>query len=242
MTLIVYRISYRIYTTSDIKENFVNFSIGECCEKYWGGNMQQMEGINHWLDVLKEKAPTGYAIALHIEFNAPKLLFQTYPVAWINHYEEKGYILNDPVVMWGFQNLGTCRWSDLDAIDARGVLIEAKSFDMNYGFVASIDVNSKNTIGGFSRSDREFTDAEITEITEILEMIHNEEVSAIKLTDKQKALLNEIANGARIEEASIHLGIPIVTVKAQLTSVRALLGTRTSAEAVQRAADLGLLG
>ena len=72
-------------------------------------------------------------------------------------------------------------------------------------------------------------------------MIHKEEVSAIKLTDKQKALLNEIANGARIEEASTSLGIPIVTVKAQLTNVRAILGTRTSAEAVQRAADLGLL-
>ncbi len=203
--------------------------------------MQQMEGINHWLDVLKEKAPTGYAIALHIEFNAPKLMFQTYPVAWINYYEDKGYILNDPVVMWGFQNQGTCRWSDLDAIDTRGVLVGAKSYDMNFGFVVSIDTNNKHTIGGFSRSDREFTDAEITKIYEILEMIHKEEVSAIKLTDKQKALLNEIANGARIEEASTSLGIPIVTVKAQLTNVRAILGTRTSAEAVQRAADLGLL-
>jgi len=72
-------------------------------------------------------------------------------------------------------------------------------------------------------------------------MIHKEEISAIMLSEKQKALLNALANGARIEETSTSLGIPIVTVKAQLTKVRALLGTRTSAEAVQRAADPGLL-
>jgi len=203
--------------------------------------MQKMEGINHWLDVLKEQAPSGYAIALHIEFNAPKLMFQTYPVAWINYYEENGFILNDPVVMWGFGAKGTCRWSEMEDLDTRGVLKTAKNYGMNFGFVSSIGTNNKHTIGGFARADREFTDAEISEITEILEMIHKEEISAIKLNDKQKALLNAIAGGARIEEASTNLGIPIVTVKAQLTKVRTLLGTRTSAEAVQRAADLGLL-
>jgi len=129
----------------------------------------------------------------------------------------------------------------MEELDVRGVLKEARNYGMNYGFVSSIGANNKHTIGGFARADREFTDAEISEITEILEMIHKEEISAIKLSDKQKALLNALASGARIEEASTSLGIPIVTVKAQLTKVRSLLGTRTSAEAVQRAADLGLL-
>ena len=203
--------------------------------------MLKMEGINHWLDVLKELAPSGYAIALHIEYNAPKLLFQTYPVAWINYYEENGFVLNDPVVMWGFKNTGTCRWSGLTTIDKRGVLKASRTYDMNYGIVISIDANNQHSIGGFSRSDREFTDAEIIEIEEILRLIHKEEVSKIRINDKQKKLLNILANGARIEEASIRLGIPIVTIKSQLTTVRILLGTRTSGEAVQRAADLGLL-
>lgn len=203
--------------------------------------MQKMEGINHWLEVLKEKAPSGYAIGLHIEYNSPKLMFETYPVAWVNCYEKNGFFLNDPVVMWGFQNAGTVRWTDLSSIDTKGVLVAAKEFDMNFGFAASLHSNGKLSIAGFSRPDREFSDAEIEEITEILELLHKEEVSSIKLTEKQKALLNALANGARNEEASEILGIPIVTVKAQLTKVRTLLGTRTSAEAVQRAADLGLL-
>jgi LuxR family transcriptional regulator len=203
--------------------------------------MQKMEGINHWLDVLKDFAPSGYAIALHIEFNAPKLMFQTYPVAWINHYEENGFFLNDPVVMWGMQNQGVCRWHELVATDSIGVLKEAQTYGMNYGFVLSIDSNDKHSIGGFSRSDREFTDAEITEITEILTMIHKEKLSAIKINDKQKTLLNALAGGVHIEDMAADLGMPVITVKSQLARVRALLGTRTSAEAVQRAADLGLL-
>ncbi len=203
--------------------------------------MLKMEGINHWLDVLKEMAPSGYAIALHIEYNAPKLLFQTYPVAWINYYEENGFVLNDPVVMWGFKNTGTCRWSGLTTIDKRGVLKASRAYDMNYGTVISIDANNQHSIGGFSRSDRESTDTENIEIEEILRLIHKEEISAIKLNGKQKELLNILAGGARIEEASIRLGAPVVTIKSQLTTIRILLGTRTSGETIQRAADLGLL-
>lgn len=203
--------------------------------------MYKMEGINHWLEVLNVKAPAGYAIGLHIEYNAPKVQFESYPVAWVNHYEKKGYFLNDPVVMWGFQNQGTRRWSDLTGMDTKGVFVDAKAYGMNFGFVASIEANGKHSIAGFSRPDREFSDAEITEICEILMMIHKDSMFSVKLTDKQKALLNAIASGARIDDASISLGVPIVTIKSQLTTIKDLLGTRTGAEAVQRATDLGLL-
>jgi LuxR family transcriptional regulator len=203
--------------------------------------MQKMEGINHWLDVLKQKSPSGYAIGLHIEFNAPKLQLETYPIAWVKHYEKMGFFLNDPVVMWGFQNHGTRRWSDLSEMDTKGVFTDAKSFGLNYGFVASIEARGNHSIAGFSRPDREFTDVEISDVCEILFMLHKEDISTIKISDKQKVLLNELANGGRIEDASATLGIPIVTVKSRLAAVKDLLGTRTSAEAVQRATDLGLL-
>lgn len=203
--------------------------------------MLKMEGINHWLEVLKEKAPAGYAIALHIEFNAPKLLFQTYPVAWINKYEDNGFVMHDPTVQWGFSNSGIKSWGDLEHLDTKNVLLQARGFGLEYGFTFATDAVNKHTIASFARGDRNFSDAEITEITEIVRVIHKEEISAIKINDKQKELLNTLAGGARIEEASSRLGVPVVTIKSQLTSIRLLLGTRTSAEAVQRAADLGLL-
>jgi len=72
-------------------------------------------------------------------------------------------------------------------------------------------------------------------------MLHKVDISVLKISDSQKILLNELANGGRIEDVSARLGIPIVTVKSRLAAVKDLLGTRTIAEAVQRAADLGLL-
>jgi LuxR family transcriptional regulator len=168
-------------------------------------------------------------------------MFQTYPVEWINYYEENGFVLNDPVVMWGVTNFGTSRWSDMAALDTKGVLKASRAYGMSYGAVVSIDAGKKHSIGGFARSDREFTEAEITEIEEILRLIHKEEISEIKLNEKQKSLLNTLASGARIEEASKRMGVSVVTVKSQLTVIRLILGTRTSGEAVQRAADLGLL-
>ncbi len=168
-------------------------------------------------------------------------MFQTYPVEWINYYENNGFVLHDPVVIWGFSNIGTCRWSDMAALDTKGVLKASRAYEMNYGAVVSIDVGKKHSIGGFARSDREFIDVEIIEIEEILRMIHKEEISGIKLNEKQKNVLNILANGGRIEDVSKRTGVSVVTVKSQLTVIRLILGTRTSGEAVQRAADLGLL-
>ena len=45
---------------------------------------------------LKEIAPAGFAIALHVGFNSPKFLFQTYPSKWLKEYSENGLVMNDP--------------------------------------------------------------------------------------------------------------------------------------------------
>ncbi|KAB7613694.1 LuxR family transcriptional regulator [Amylibacter sp. SFDW26] len=200
-----------------------------------------MSGINYWLGLLKEKAPAGYAMGLHMKFNAPKLMFQAYSIEWVNHYEENGYFPSDPTIVWAFKNRGACRWRDLIDIDPRGVIADAATFGITYGCTISVEENDNHSIASFARSDREFTDAEIDEIKEILTTIHNEEVDKLELTDKQKMLLRELASGARIADASEKLGIASVTAKTELAAVRELLGTRTTAEAVQRATDLGWL-
>lgn len=43
---------------------------------------------------------TGFAIAAHIRYTRPSLLYQTYARKWSEHYSEKGYMLCDPVVIW----------------------------------------------------------------------------------------------------------------------------------------------
>lgn len=200
-----------------------------------------MSGINHWLGLLKEKAPAGYAMGLHMKFNAPTLMFQAYPIEWVNHYDDNGYFPNDPTIVWAFSNRGSCRWGDLLDIDPCGVITDAAKFGITYGCTLSVEQNGNHSIASFARNDREFTDAEIDEITEIFTTIHNEEVDTVELNEKQKMLLKELANGARIAAASEKLGMASTVAKTELAAVRELLGTRTTAEAVQRATDLGWL-
>ncbi len=200
-----------------------------------------MSGINHWLNLLTEKAPAGYAMGLHMVFNAPKLMLQSYPTEWVNHYEENGFFPSDPTIVWAFHNRGSCRWRDLTDMDPRGVIRAAADFGITFGCTVSVEVNGNHSIASFARSDREFTDVEIEEILGIFTIIHNEEVDTLKLNEKQKVLLRELAHGVRITEASKKLGIPSVTAKNELAAAREVLGTRTTAEAVQRAVDLGWL-
>ncbi len=122
------------------------------------------------LDVL---CTSGYAVALHIRFTTPRFLFQTYNKDWMEIYSEKGLVLQDPTVLWGFSNTGVARWQDLEELDDNGILPMAKTFGLNYGFTFAIDQNASKSITSFARHDRDFTDAEVEEITTIAQEMHD---------------------------------------------------------------------
>jgi LuxR family transcriptional regulator len=134
--------------------------------------MDNQAEIRRLLADLTTSASAGYAIALHIRYTTPLFLFQTYPKDWIAHYSQKGLVMQDPIVAWSFSNLGTIRWSELAKDDAAGVLIEARKFNMNFGFACAIEIDDSRSMAGFARSDREFTDAEIEFIVETTSTLH----------------------------------------------------------------------
>ncbi len=86
--------------------------------------MQDQAGILRTVERLTALAPSGYAIALHVRFTTPTFLFQTYPREWIEVYTQRGYVMSDPTVMWGFSNTGRVRWSDLADQDSAGMLAQ----------------------------------------------------------------------------------------------------------------------
>ncbi|MGR3341835.1 MAG: autoinducer binding domain-containing protein [Paracoccaceae bacterium] len=122
------------------------------------------------LDVL---CPAGYAMALHIRYTTPKFLFQTYSSQWREEYSKKGLVLQDPTVSWGFENTGTINWRDLKESDEAGVLEQAKAYGIGHGFTLSLDRNNSKSITSFARGDRDFSAAEIEEISDIVTDLHN---------------------------------------------------------------------
>jgi len=133
------------------------------------------------LGELGEMAPAGYAIGLHITYTTPKFMFQTYKREWLEYYSQNGLIMADPMVAWGFENSGTCRWSSLT--DPQGVMAKAAEFGLKYGVVCADNSNDSLSIAGFARGDREFDDAETEKVATTLARLHSETADAGALDD-----------------------------------------------------------
>lgn len=203
--------------------------------------MTDTHGLDRGLAQLSDLAPKGYALGLHIRFASAHLMIQTYDPRWTEIYTERGYMLADPMVFWGFGNDGAIRWSEIDLPDPHGILDQARSHGLTYGVAVAFGPTASRTIGGFARDDREYNDDEIARISEIVEKLHIASEPPEQLTSAQRMALRLIARGNRHAEAAALLGISESALKARLRSARDRLFVRTTAEAIQRAQEYKLL-
>ena len=203
--------------------------------------MIDTHGLDRGLAQLSDLAPKGYALGLHIRFASAHLMIQTYDPRWTEIYTERGYMLADPMVFWGFGNDGAIRWSEIDLPDPHGILDQARSHGLTYGAAVAFGPTASRTIGGFARADREYNDDEIARISEIVEKLHIASEPPDQLTSAQRMALRLIARGNRHAEAAALLGISESASKARLRSARDRLFVRTTAEAIQRAQEYKLL-
>ncbi len=203
--------------------------------------MSLRTSVDYHTTRLSALAPNGFFYALHIRFAMPLMHHQTYPQGWIDLYTEEAYALRDPIIAWGFSQIGTSRWSEIKIPDPFDILGQARRFDMNHGFAVSCGPMQSRTIASAARADREFTDDEILEFSRYIQQLHTLTEPPKSLTNAQVEALQCIANGDRHAAAAARLNISESAFKARLTSARASLFARTTAEAIQRARDYRLL-
>ncbi|MFQ1700628.1 autoinducer binding domain-containing protein [Loktanella agnita] len=153
--------------------------------------------ISKILGKLKELTPAGYVTGLQVNYTTPRFMFHTYSKKWLEYYSQHGFVMSDPTVAWCFENLGSCRWSELN--DPDNVLDAAAEHNMRYGAVYSTDSGGSRSMAGFARNDREFTDQEIADMCELVEEMH-------KLTMKQSEIPPETVQ--RLKTMSIMVTHP----------------------------------
>ncbi len=186
-------------------------------------------------------APSGYALGLHIRFTAPRLMLCTYDPRWLEIYTAEGFLMCDPLVAWALAHEGCLRWSALCAPDPYDILGQACAYGLNFGVAVSYGPNGSRSIGGFARADREFSDDEIAQISDLVSLMHHDAAPPERLSVAQLDALRLIANGYRHAAAAARLAISESALKARLRTARERLLCRTTAEAIQRAADNKLL-
>lgn len=180
-------------------------------------------------------------MGLHIRFVSPLIVVNTYSTKWQEVYNAKVYGLRDPTLAWGLSHVGVRRWSEIGLPDPFGILREAAEYGLVYGMIGSVGPLSSRTIMGAARDDRDFTDQEMEDIYDIVHRMHDVSEPRAKLSKAQVEALKCIADGDRHAAAAAKLGISESAFKARLSSARDKLSARTTAEAIQRAKEFGLL-
>lgn len=125
------------------------------------------------LGKLKTVCDRGFALAIHIRYTRPTLLYQTYAQDWADHYSEKGYMLSDPVVGWGLTNTGWVEWASLTAHDPVGVIADAVAHGLTNGWTYATGPSSSRTIAGLPRSGAPFSVAERADMARMVDDIHD---------------------------------------------------------------------
>lgn len=158
-----------------------------------GRTMSSASEIVGILSTLKDVAPAGYAIALHIHFTTPMYLFQSYPREWVDKYSQEGLVLHDPTVRWGFGNTGPIRWSELAADDEAGVLIAAQKHGLSFGMTVAQTSAARKSIASFARSDREFSDTEVAQVCVLFDDLIQRTIAPGALTDQDQEFLRRMS-------------------------------------------------
>lgn len=184
-------------------------------------------------------APRGYCVDLHIRRAVPMARYTTINSQWAEHHARMGFVMRDPCLGWASANNGVRRWSEV--IDPYGIFAEAARFGLRFGAVAADGPATALSVAIIARHDREVSDAELAELHERLQRLHNLIEAPDRLTRAQLEALRVIAAGKRYAGAAAQLGISESALKARLYSARERLMARTTPEAIRRAKDFGLI-
>ncbi len=155
--------------------------------------MTDIGTITSLLETAEDLSPSGFAIGFHVRLTSSELQFQTYPKDWIKTYSERGFILSDPSVSWAFTNTGGKRWSDLSAQDPENIFQQAAEYGMKFGISIGVASANSRSMAGFSRPDREFTDPEIAQLTQLVQDLHDLTDTATGMPEPMRAELHRLS-------------------------------------------------
>ncbi|MEO6298858.1 MAG: autoinducer binding domain-containing protein [Paracoccaceae bacterium] len=137
--------------------------------------MERMHGketeIDALLGKLKAICDRGFALAVHIRYTRPTLLYQTYAQDWSDHYSEKGYMLSDPTVHWGLANVGSMDWDMQVDQDPEGVIKAARNYGLINGWTYAVGPATSRSLASMTKTTP-FTEEQRNQVRAAIDEIH----------------------------------------------------------------------
>lgn len=179
---------------------------------------------------LARLGPEMYALMLHYDLFGPEAEMTRMPGDWQKIYKSRFYHWNDPVVRWisDVTEKSVTRWSEIDSKDPRRIFEKAKDYGMNFGAVAVTSTDKGKCFVSVSRRDRELTDHELIELSNLLDRATYEYYNCPVLTEAEMHAIKFLANDQLIAEAAKSLGVTEGTVKMRLKRAKKRLGVKTN--------------
>ncbi|BBP02505.1 autoinducer binding domain-containing protein [Sulfuriferula nivalis] len=199
----------------------------------------------------------AYGLRMPLPLTQPKLaLFNNYPIAWQNQYQERNYIAADPTVQHGMRSTLPVIWTESLFSSARELWEDAQSFGLKIGWAqSSRDINNASGMLTLARAEepisemeRQANECKMTWLAQATHSVMAQRLtpkllpeSMIQLSPREIEVLKWTGDGKTSSEISDILNISERTVNFHIGNAITKLNTPNKTAAVIRAAMMGIL-
>lgn len=205
-----------------------------------------IEDYERCVEKILSVGTTGFVILFNFQTRIwtnflPEYLDARVPERWKKKYDGRKYVLFDPVIRWAWKQDtdADVRWSEITEVDPVGVMRDARKEGLVYGVSFLRKYAGKTNLMSISRNDRDITDQELSEISELFTSMVSqvpgpEGVSVIALK-----VMQDQADGFSFEETASKHGISVSSAKQHIAAARQQMGCKTNTHATVTAKRKG---
>ena len=182
---------------------------------------------------LHEMAPSGFIMGFNLTYQGPEHLFNAYPEAWRDIYQERNYFFSDPIARWTIEQEGWVRWSAVkkSALDMP-FMHAAQQFGLNYGVAISRKTDLKRSFLTLAHPSKEFTDEQIIKVVTKFNTWTDLVLNRASLTAGELDVLAGLRDGLGQRAVAERLGIAEATVTQRAQKACSKLGAKSRTQAV----------
>ena len=182
---------------------------------------------------LHDMAPSGFIMGFNLTYQGPEHLFNAYPEAWRDIYQERNYFFSDPIARWTIEQEGWVRWSAVkkSALDMP-FMHAAQQFGLNYGVAISRKTDLKRSFLTLAHPSKEFTDEQIIKVVTKFNTWTDLVLNRASLTAGELDVLAGLRDGLGQRAVAERLGIAEATVTQRAQKACSKLGAKSRTQAV----------